>query len=165
MSGVCFAGFWKYQSEFIAAVARGSIDCAAAIGQGTAEAFDRAAAGEMAEAVVDFLQLVQVEKQNGETAVGAARALDIPACAAGDPVEALRVARSLTPVGGLIVATFVTLFIVPVIYSMLRKKEPTRHKLDEQFALETMRYDTVHVGDNPHGGIKPDPSVTEPDNH
>jgi multidrug efflux pump subunit AcrB len=43
--------------------------------------------------------------------------------------------------GGLIVATFVTLFIVPVIYSLLRKQEPTRHKLDEQFALETMRYD------------------------
>ena len=62
--------------------------------------------------------------------------------------------------GGLIVATFVTLFIVPVIYSMLRKEEPTRHKLDEQFALETMRYDEVHIGDNPHGGIHPDPSVT-----
>jgi multidrug efflux pump subunit AcrB len=43
--------------------------------------------------------------------------------------------------GGLIVATFVTLFIVPVIYSILRKEEPTRHKLDEQFALETMRYE------------------------
>jgi multidrug efflux pump subunit AcrB len=42
--------------------------------------------------------------------------------------------------GGLIVATFVTLFIVPVIYSLLRKEEPTRHKLDEQFALETTRY-------------------------
>jgi hypothetical protein len=63
--------------------------------------------------------------------------------------------------GGLIVATFVTLFIVPVIYSLLRKEEPTRHKLDEQFALETMRYDTVHVGDHPHGGIKPDASITE----
>jgi multidrug efflux pump subunit AcrB len=65
--------------------------------------------------------------------------------------------------GGLIVATFVTLFIVPVIYSLLRKKEPSRHKLDEQFALETMRYDTVHVGDHPHGGIKPDPEVTLPE--
>jgi multidrug efflux pump subunit AcrB len=65
--------------------------------------------------------------------------------------------------GGLIVATFVTLFIVPVIYSLLRKEEPTRHKLDEQFALETMRYDEVHVGDHPHGGIHPDPSVTTPE--
>ena len=65
--------------------------------------------------------------------------------------------------GGLMVATIVTLFIVPVIYSLLRKKEPTRHKLDEQFALETMRYDTVHVGDHPHGGIKPDPEITLPE--
>jgi multidrug efflux pump subunit AcrB len=65
--------------------------------------------------------------------------------------------------GGLIVATFVTLFIVPVIYSLLRKEEPTRHKLDEQFALETMRYDEVHVGDKPHGGIHPDPSVINPE--
>ena len=65
--------------------------------------------------------------------------------------------------GGLIVATFVTLFIVPVIYSLLRKEEPTRHKMDEQFALETMRYDEVHVGDHPHGGIQPDPSVTTPE--
>ncbi|MDR3713714.1 MAG: efflux RND transporter permease subunit [Puia sp.] len=61
--------------------------------------------------------------------------------------------------GGLIVATVVTLFIVPVVYSIFRKSEPTRHKLDEQFALETMRYDELHVGDHPHGGIKPDPSV------
>jgi multidrug efflux pump subunit AcrB len=65
--------------------------------------------------------------------------------------------------GGLIVATFVTLFIVPVIYSLLRKEEPTRHKMDEQFALETMRYDEVHVGDNPHGGIHPDPEVINPE--
>src|SRR6202012_4355399 len=65
--------------------------------------------------------------------------------------------------GGLIVATVVTLFIVPVIYSLLRKEEPTRHKMDEQFALETMRYDEVHVGDNPHGGVHPDPSVTNPE--
>ncbi len=44
-------------------------------------------------------------------------------------------------IGGLLVATMVTLFIVPVIYSILRKKAPQRHKLDEQFQLETMRYD------------------------
>ena len=45
--------------------------------------------------------------------------------------------------GGLIVATVVTLFIVPVIYSLLRKSPPERDKLDKQFALETMRYDEV----------------------
>jgi dihydrofolate synthase / folylpolyglutamate synthase len=37
--------------------------------------------------------------------MGASRALDIPASAAGDPAEALGLARSLTPEGGLIVAT------------------------------------------------------------
>ena len=45
--------------------------------------------------------------------------------------------------GGLIVATVVTLFIVPVIYSLLRKNPPERDQLDKQFALETMRYDEV----------------------
>jgi multidrug efflux pump subunit AcrB len=45
--------------------------------------------------------------------------------------------------GGLIVATVVTLFVVPVIYSLLRKNPPSRNKLDEQFALETMRYDSA----------------------
>ena len=71
--------------------------------------------------------------------------------------------RENVVMGGLIVATFVTLFIVPVIYSLLRKKDPQRHKLDEQFALETMRYDELHIGDHPHGGIHPDHSVTNPE--
>ncbi len=39
-------------------------------------------------------------------------------------------------IGGLIVATFVTLFIVPVIYSLLRKKIPSKHLLDERFEAE-----------------------------
>lgn len=60
-------------------------------------------------------------------------------------------------VGGLIVATMVTLFIVPVIYSILRRKEPSRHKLDEQFALETMRYDEPVNG---HELLIPKHSVT-----
>ena len=30
-------------------------------------------------------------------------------------------------IGGLLVATFVTLFVVPVVYSLLRKKPPTKH--------------------------------------
>ena len=72
LGGVCFAGFWKYEREFIAAVACGSVDGSAAAGQGAAEAFDGATAGEVAEAVIDFLQLVEIKKQNGETAVGAA---------------------------------------------------------------------------------------------
>ena len=39
-------------------------------------------------------------------------------------------------IGGLLVATLVTLFIVPVIYSLFRTKPPTAHLLDEQFHLE-----------------------------
>jgi CzcA family heavy metal efflux pump len=36
-------------------------------------------------------------------------------------------------IGGLLMATFATLFLVPVIYSMLRKKAPTAHLLETQF--------------------------------
>ena len=64
--------------------------------------------------------------------------------------------------GGLIVATVVTLFIVPVIYSLLRKNAPARNKLDEQFELETMRYDEV---EGAHTVLVPQPSVTTPEQH
>src|SRR3954468_21182259 len=40
-------------------------------------------------------------------------------------------------IGGLLVATFVTLFIVPTVYTLLRKAPPTAHQLDEQFARES----------------------------
>jgi multidrug efflux pump subunit AcrB len=40
-------------------------------------------------------------------------------------------------IGGLLVATFVTLFFVPIVYSLLRKKEPTKHALDQRFAQES----------------------------
>jgi multidrug efflux pump subunit AcrB len=39
-------------------------------------------------------------------------------------------------IGGLLVATLVTLFIVPVIYSLFRTRPPTAHLLDEQFHIE-----------------------------
>jgi len=39
-------------------------------------------------------------------------------------------------IGGLLVATVVTLFIVPVVYTLLRRDFPTRHLLDEKFAAE-----------------------------
>jgi ABC-type sulfate transport system permease component len=39
-------------------------------------------------------------------------------------------------IGGLIVATLVTLFVVPVVYSLLRKDFPTRHLLDAKFIAE-----------------------------
>ncbi len=64
--------------------------------------------------------------------------------------------------GGLIVATIVTLFVVPVIYSLLRRNAPTRNKLDEQFALETMRYDEVQ---DSHTILTPSASVNTPEHH
>ena len=39
-------------------------------------------------------------------------------------------------IGGLLVATCVTLFIVPIVYSLLRKDMPTKHLLDEQLEKE-----------------------------
>jgi multidrug efflux pump subunit AcrB len=41
-------------------------------------------------------------------------------------------------IGGLIVATLVTLFIVPIVYSFLRVGIPSKHLLDEQLAREEM---------------------------
>jgi CzcA family heavy metal efflux pump len=40
-------------------------------------------------------------------------------------------------IGGLLVATLVTLFVVPVVYSILRRKEPELHLLDERFENES----------------------------
>ena len=39
-------------------------------------------------------------------------------------------------IGGLVVATVVTLFVVPVVYTLLRKDFPTRHLLDAKFNAE-----------------------------
>jgi CzcA family heavy metal efflux pump len=39
-------------------------------------------------------------------------------------------------IGGLLVATVVTLFVVPVVYTLLRKDFPTRQLLDDKFAAE-----------------------------
>ena len=40
-------------------------------------------------------------------------------------------------IGGLLVATFVTLFVVPAVYTLLRRAPPSAHQLDEQFARES----------------------------
>jgi hypothetical protein len=40
-------------------------------------------------------------------------------------------------IGGLLVATFVTLFVVPAVYTLLRTAPPTAHALDEKFAVES----------------------------
>jgi multidrug efflux pump subunit AcrB len=39
-------------------------------------------------------------------------------------------------IGGLVMATFATLFIVPIFYTLLRRKPPTLHLLDTRFAAE-----------------------------
>jgi multidrug efflux pump subunit AcrB len=39
-------------------------------------------------------------------------------------------------IGGLVVATFATLLIVPVFYTLLRRRPPTLHTLDARFAAE-----------------------------
>jgi multidrug efflux pump subunit AcrB len=39
-------------------------------------------------------------------------------------------------IGGLMMATFVTLFVVPVVYTLLRKQLPTKHLLEERFRRE-----------------------------
>jgi multidrug efflux pump subunit AcrB len=39
-------------------------------------------------------------------------------------------------IGGLLMATFVTLYVVPVIYTLLRTKPPSKHELDERFEAE-----------------------------
>ena len=43
-------------------------------------------------------------------------------------------------IGGLLVATLVTLFIVPVVYSLLRQEMPTKGGLDAAFEQETVRH-------------------------
>ncbi|HEX4384549.1 MAG TPA: efflux RND transporter permease subunit [Myxococcales bacterium] len=40
-------------------------------------------------------------------------------------------------IGGLMVATFVTLFIVPTVYTLLRSAPPSAHELDAKFKLES----------------------------
>jgi multidrug efflux pump subunit AcrB len=39
-------------------------------------------------------------------------------------------------IGGLLMATFVTLFVVPVVYSVLRRKLPTKHLIEARFLRE-----------------------------
>jgi multidrug efflux pump subunit AcrB len=40
-------------------------------------------------------------------------------------------------IGGLLVATFVTLLVVPAVYTLLRRAPPRAHQLDEKFAAES----------------------------
>jgi len=49
-------------------------------------------------------------------------------------------------IGGLLVATVVTLFVVPVVYSILRKKPPVLHELDAKFEQELAVATVEHQG-------------------
>jgi len=51
-------------------------------------------------------------------------------------------------IGGLAVATFATLFLVPIFYTLLRQKPPALHTLDQQFAAESAGAST---GGSAHG--------------
>jgi multidrug efflux pump subunit AcrB len=52
-------------------------------------------------------------------------------------------------IGGLIVATMATLFIVPIFYTLLRRQPPSLHTLDAKFAAETAG--TAGTGETHHG--------------
>ena len=52
-------------------------------------------------------------------------------------------------IGGLIMATLATLFIVPIFYTLLRRKPPTLHKLDVLFAAELAGAE--NTGEASHG--------------
>jgi multidrug efflux pump subunit AcrB len=51
-------------------------------------------------------------------------------------------------IGGLIVATISTLFIVPIFYTLLRRKPPSLHSLDTRFAAEAAG--SYGTGNPPH---------------
>jgi multidrug efflux pump subunit AcrB len=52
-------------------------------------------------------------------------------------------------IGGLVMATAATLFIVPIFYTLLRRKPPTLHLLDERFAAEAAG--ATGTGEPSHG--------------
>jgi multidrug efflux pump subunit AcrB len=52
-------------------------------------------------------------------------------------------------IGGLVVATIATLFIVPIFYTLLRQKPPSLHSLDTRFAAEAAGASAT--GDTTHG--------------
>src|SRR5207245_11551166 len=73
--GLGFLRFWENEGEFVAAIASGGIDGPAVNAEDIGEAADGPAADEMAVAVVDGFQAIQIEKQDSERAAGAVGAL------------------------------------------------------------------------------------------
>jgi multidrug efflux pump subunit AcrB len=53
-------------------------------------------------------------------------------------------------IGGLLVATVVTLIIVPIVYSLLRTELPTKHLLDERLKAEEAERDARHAAEGAH---------------
>jgi multidrug efflux pump subunit AcrB len=51
-------------------------------------------------------------------------------------------------IGGLAAATFATLFLVPIFYTLMRRKPPSLHMLDQQFAAEAAG---ASIGGSVHG--------------
>jgi Cu/Ag efflux pump CusA len=51
-------------------------------------------------------------------------------------------------IGGLLFATMATLFIVPIGYTLLRRRPPTLHSLDSRFAAEAAgaQGEAIHHG-------------------
>ena len=47
-------------------------------------------------------------------------------------------------IGGLAMATFATLFLVPIFYTLLRKEAPQLHALDQRFSAELNAERPVH---------------------
>jgi multidrug efflux pump subunit AcrB len=55
-------------------------------------------------------------------------------------------------IGGLAAATLATLFIVPIIYTLLRRKPPSLYELDHRFAAEAAgAIGSTGEGPGPHG--------------
>ena len=70
------AGFRQDQGELVAAVASGRVDGARVIAQNFSKAHQRAAAGQMAEAVIDGFESVHIEEHDAERTLSAARAVE-----------------------------------------------------------------------------------------
>ena len=73
--GFFVRSFRQNKSEFVAAIARGGVDGAAMDAQDVPEAIEGVATDEVTVRVVDFLQAVEVEQENGERAAVAIGAL------------------------------------------------------------------------------------------
>jgi len=67
--------FGQYKGEFVSAVARGGVYGAAVDTENIGEPANGAAADEMAVAIVDFFQVVEIQEQNRKGAAGAVGAL------------------------------------------------------------------------------------------